>query len=118
MLHNPRYTGAFTVSTTSTVQFFSVDNAGNAESIKSQQVQISVLLSIAVTPPNPSIPKGTTQQLTATGTYSDGSIQELTSSVTWVSSNSAVATINASGLASGSQFRPPGPVRDQTECPP
>src|SRR5207248_442594 len=95
------YTGAFTVSTTSTVQFFSVDNAGNAESIKSQQVQISVLLSIAVTPANPSIPKGTTQQFTATGSYSDGSIQDLTGSATWVSSNPAVATITAGGLAGG-----------------
>ncbi len=95
------YTGAFTVSTTSTVQFFSVDNAGNAESIKSQQVQISVLLSIAVTPANPSIPKGTTQQFTAIGSYSDGSIQDLTGSATWVSSNPSVATITAGGLASG-----------------
>src|SRR5438874_4956331 len=95
------YTGAFTVSTTSTVQFFSVDNAGNAESIKSQQVQISVLLSIAVTPANPSTPKGTTQQFTATGSYSDGSTQDLTGSATWVSSNPSVATITAGGLASG-----------------
>src|SRR5205814_604778 len=61
----------------------------------------ATLVSIAVTPANPSIPKGTTQQFTATGTYSDGSTQNLTSSATWVSSNSAVATINASGLATG-----------------
>src|SRR5207248_9490608 len=83
------------------VQFFSVDKAGNAESVKSQQVQISVLVSIAITPANPSIPKGTTQQFTATGTYSDGSTQDLTGSATWVSSNPAVATITAGGLASG-----------------
>ena len=36
------------------------------------------LVSIAVTPANPSIAKGTTQQFTATGTYSDSSTQNLT----------------------------------------
>src|SRR5207248_1736995 len=61
----------------------------------------AVLVSIAVTPANPSIPKGTTQQFTATGTYSDGSTVDLTSSAAWVSSNPAVATITAGGLASG-----------------
>jgi peptidoglycan/xylan/chitin deacetylase (PgdA/CDA1 family) len=35
-----RYTGAFTVASTSTVKFFSVDNAGNLEAVKSQLVQI------------------------------------------------------------------------------
>ena len=60
-----------------------------------------VLVSIAVTPANPSIVKGGTQQFTATGTYSDNSTQNLTSSVTWSSTNTAVATISSTGLASG-----------------
>jgi peptidoglycan/xylan/chitin deacetylase (PgdA/CDA1 family) len=34
------YTGAFTVPATATVKFFSTDNAGNAEAVNSQQVQI------------------------------------------------------------------------------
>jgi hypothetical protein len=34
------YTGAFTVSGTTTVKFFSVDSAGNAEPVNSQQIQI------------------------------------------------------------------------------
>jgi peptidoglycan/xylan/chitin deacetylase (PgdA/CDA1 family) len=34
------FTGPFTVATTSTVRYFSVDNAGNAESPQSQQVQV------------------------------------------------------------------------------
>jgi hypothetical protein len=61
--------------------------------------QSAALSSIAVTPANPTVPAGTTQQFTATGTYSDGSTQTLTSQVTWSSSNTAVASINASGLA-------------------
>jgi hypothetical protein len=58
-----------------------------------------VLVSIAVTPANPSITVGATQQFTATGTYSDSSTQDLTASVTWTSSVPSVATINSSGLA-------------------
>ena len=59
------------------------------------------LVSIAVTPANPSIGKGATQQFTATGTYSDNSTQNLTSSVTWSSTNTAAATITSAGLATG-----------------
>jgi hypothetical protein len=61
----------------------------------------ATLVSIAVTPANPSIAAGTIQQFTATGTYSDTSTRNLTTSVTWASSNSAVATIAAGGLATG-----------------
>lgn len=60
-----------------------------------------VLTSIAVTPANPSIAKGVTQQFTATGRYSDGSTQNLTNTATWSSSNTSVATISGTGLASG-----------------
>jgi hypothetical protein len=59
------------------------------------------LKSIAVTPANPSIAKGRTQQFTATGTFSDNSTQNLTSQATWVSATPTVATITAAGLASG-----------------
>jgi hypothetical protein len=57
------------------------------------------LASIAVTPSNPTLQVGTSQQFTATGTYSDSSTQNLTSQVNWTSSNPAAATISASGLA-------------------
>src|SRR5205814_185492 len=59
----------------------------------------ATLASIAITPANPSIPKGTTQQFTATGTYSDGSTVEMTDSVSWSSSDTSVATITSGGLA-------------------
>ncbi len=61
-------------------------------------VPVTTLNSIAVTPANPSIAAGTTEQFMATGTYSDGTTQNLTSQVTWASANTSVATIsNASG---------------------
>lgn len=61
-------------------------------------VTAATLSSISVTPPAPTIAKGTTEQFTATGVYSDGSTQNLTSRVNWASSASSVATIsNGSG---------------------
>jgi hypothetical protein len=59
------------------------------------------LISIAVTPANPSIAAGATQQFTATGTYSDGSTQNLTGTAAWTSSLTSVAGITAGGLATG-----------------
>ena len=58
-----------------------------------------VLQSIAVTPSNPSIAVGDTQQFTATGTYSDASTKDLTGTAAWASSNTGVATIAGGGLA-------------------
>jgi hypothetical protein len=56
------------------------------------------LVSLALTPINLSIPRGTFQQFTATGTYSDSSTQDLTISAAWSSSETSVATIsNAAG---------------------
>jgi sulfur relay (sulfurtransferase) complex TusBCD TusD component (DsrE family) len=64
------------------------------------QAQLApTLTSIAVTPANPTISAGATQQFTAIGTYSDGSTMNVTSQATWTSSNTAVVTINATGLA-------------------
>jgi uncharacterized protein YjdB len=59
------------------------------------------LSAIAITPVNPSIPVNTAQQLTATGTYSDGSSRDLTALVTWSSSTIANATVDVAGLVSG-----------------
>jgi N-acetylneuraminic acid mutarotase len=58
------------------------------------------LLSIAVTPAAPSVPKGLTQQFKATGTFTDSSTADLTNSVSWTSGTPAVATVSAaSGFA-------------------
>ncbi|HEX9399305.1 MAG TPA: Ig-like domain-containing protein, partial [Anaeromyxobacter sp.] len=63
-------------------------------------VTAAYLVGITVTPPNPTIPVGVAQQLTATGTFSDGSTQDVTSSVGWTSSSTAIADVsNAQGQA-------------------
>jgi Bacterial Ig-like domain (group 2) len=57
------------------------------------QAIVPTLSSIAVTPPSPTQYNGSTVQFTATGTYSDGSQQDLTSQATWTSGTLSVATI-------------------------
>jgi trimeric autotransporter adhesin len=59
------------------------------------------LNTITIAPANPSIPVNTVQQLTATGSYSDGSSADLTSLVTWSSSSIGVATVSATGAVTG-----------------
>lgn len=59
----------------------------------------ATLVSIAVTPASPSLALGLTKQFSATGTYSDGTTKDLTSSVTWGSTSTGAATVSASGLA-------------------
>src|ERR1700722_12110874 len=69
----------------------------------------ATLMSIEVTPPNPSFANGLTLQLVATGIYSDNSTHDLTSAVTWSSSSSAVASVsNAAGSAGVARASSPG----------
>ena len=55
---------------------------------------------IAVSPANPSISNGGTQQFAATGTFTGGVMADATNYVTWSSSVHSVATIGTTGLAS------------------
>lgn len=62
-------------------------------------VTAKTVTSIAVTPGASSVAMGGTQQFTATATYNDASTADVTSTVTWTSSNTTVATITSDGLA-------------------
>jgi hypothetical protein len=64
-------------------------------------VTSAVLTSIAIAPLAATLSVAGTQQYTATGTYADGTQQDLTGVATWASSNVGVATISATGLATG-----------------
>ena len=86
--------GSTTIQATSSAE-------GNSISGTTSLSVTATLVSIAVTPANPSVAAGLKQQFTATGTYSDNSTQNLTSSVIWTSSGTSTATINAAGLATG-----------------
>src|ERR1035438_3599000 len=61
----------------------------------------ATLVSLAVTPGNSTMQAGTTLQLAATGTYGDGSAQNLPVAVRWTSCNPAIDTMNSSGLVTG-----------------
>jgi 6-phosphogluconolactonase (cycloisomerase 2 family) len=73
-------------------------------------VSPATLVSIDVTSIRPKIALGITRQLTATGSYTDSSTQDLTGSVTWASSAPSILLISnasgtqgqATGLATGS----------------
>ena len=56
---------------------------------------------ITVTPVNPSIANGLTKQFTATGTYTDGTSQDITASVTWSSGTIGVAIVIPTALQQG-----------------
>jgi hypothetical protein len=54
---------------------------------------------IVVNPQTVSVAPGSTQQFQATGFFSDGSLGDITSQVTWGSDNLSFATVNSTGLA-------------------
>jgi hypothetical protein len=58
------------------------------------------LNSITISPGQLALSQGSTRQLTSTGKYSDGTQSDLTSTVSWISSNPATATVAATGLLS------------------
>ena len=60
----------------------------------------ATLQKIDVTPANPTVLQGAVQQFIATGTFSDGSVIDLTNQANWTSSNATVATMNDIGQAS------------------
>ena len=60
----------------------------------------ATLTAVSVTPANTTLTAGSTQQLTATGSYSDSTTKDITASVTWASNNQGIATVNATGLVS------------------
>jgi trimeric autotransporter adhesin len=89
-------TGKNQGTTSITATFGGLSNSTNLT------VTLANLVSIQIKPDNSTIAKQTTEQLTITGTFSDGSTRSLTNQVTsWASSDTAVATITPSGLLTG-----------------
>jgi uncharacterized protein YjdB len=57
------------------------------------------IVSLALSPTSAQIKPGANTQFSATATYGNNSTGDVSSSVTWTSSNISIATINSSGLA-------------------
>jgi hypothetical protein len=88
----PTVTGPLTGTLTITDNSNGV--AGSTQSVDLSGIGTLALVSMAVTPANPSLPLGSTQQFTATATYMDGSMLNLTNWATWTSSTPGVATVS------------------------
>jgi hypothetical protein len=59
------------------------------------------LTTVTVGPTGFNLPVGSTQQMTATGTFNDGSTKALTSGVVWTSSDDTIAKVSSSGQVTG-----------------
>jgi hypothetical protein len=60
----------------------------------------NTITGLSITPTDvPLLPVGESQQFTATGTYSNGTTQDNTSVADWITSDSSVVTIDATGVA-------------------
>jgi hypothetical protein len=81
----------------SLLAFRSRDSSGS--SANSTAESGGMLYSITISPASVNLSGGSTQQFVARGNYSDGSTADVSSLVTWASSNSAVATISSTGFA-------------------
>lgn len=64
---------------------------------KTLTVGTAALTKLELSPANPRVAKGATRQLSATGTYSDGTTSS-SPAVTWTSEDTSVATVSSSGL--------------------
>jgi Ricin-type beta-trefoil lectin domain-like/Bacterial Ig-like domain (group 2) len=64
--------------------------------------QAQSLTSLSISPNQPSVEIGGTTQLTATATYSDGSSNNVSSSVAWSSADPRMASVSSNGVVSGS----------------
>lgn len=76
-------------------------STGSVVATCSVTVTAPALLAISIQAGESAIPLGSETQLKASGTYSDGSIRDLTSSVKWSSTPTGVVVINNHGLATG-----------------
>ena len=77
-------------------------SSGSISGAASLSVSAPVLASLSLSPAGPTVPLGSSLQLSVIGTYSDGSTQDVTSQVTWNVDTPSVASITG-GLASGQQ---------------
>ncbi len=76
-------------------------SAGSASGNTTLAVTAATLQSITVTPTSPSVHAGFGLQFTATGTFSDGTVRDVTTMVAWTSGTPTVAIVNGGGLATG-----------------
>ncbi|MFO0594501.1 MAG: Ig-like domain-containing protein [Myxococcaceae bacterium] len=85
---------------------------GGVTTSRPLQVTAARLVSLALSPPAVTVPRGLTVDVAATGTFSDGSSQDLTAQAVWTSGDRTVATVSNALATSG---RVSGRARGVTE---
>ncbi len=96
---------ATVTSSTAQSETVSVTVGGAGQPLLSTTVVfLKALQSITIAPSSATVANGKTQQFTATGHYSDGTSQTLSSGVLWNVGTPAVATMVGSGLVQGSSL--------------
>ena len=77
--------------------------SGSITAVTTLNVSAPVLSSITLAPAGPTVPLGSSLQLTITGTYSDGSTQDVTQQASWNIDTPTIASITSGGVVSGLQ---------------
>src|SRR5262249_24427833 len=88
-------------SGTATINAAFSDAGASANGTAQLNVSTATLISISLSPSSGLVAPGSSVQFVATGTFSDGTKQAMTSGLTWISSDSNVATVNSAGTAFG-----------------
>ena len=90
--------GGAIISATESTSGISSDTSGQSASITVNNVVINALTISPTMPSNLGV--GNTLQFSSMGNFTDGSMHDVTSLVTWNSSNNTVATVGTAGLVS------------------
>jgi hypothetical protein len=94
-----KYSTPISITGDTTLKFFAIDKAGNAESVHTENYIIPVLSEITINSDSTHIDKYKgTIQFSATGVYKNIDAKNITSQVEWICSNSDVVTIDENGL--------------------
>ena len=96
--------GSVSVSPTATTTYKATATGGGQSTSKSVTVTVTstkTLASIAITPATFYLRVSGSQQLKATGTYTDGTTADVTSQLAWSSASSATATVSSAGVIAG-----------------
>jgi hypothetical protein len=95
----PRRRGLATGKSSGDVTITATDGQSGLFGTGTLTVTTAKMLTLSITPVNPTIPDGTQLRFRATGTYDDGSTYDVTPLVSWTSTSDAVSAIsNAQGI--------------------
>lgn len=106
--NSPGNEGTATGLQAGTITVFATDPVTGTQGTSTLDVTAAELVSLDVQPASASVAEGVQQQYTAFGTYTDGNVIDVTTSVTWSSDNPAAFVSNAPGFQGVATGAAPG----------